>query len=205
MAQVVSTGSRPTAGLEIELWFASNWWAIALRGALAIAFGIVAFFWPGLVWLAVVYLIGAYALIDGVMAIVAAIRGRGTAQPWWAFVFEGLLGIAVGIVAFVLPGLTEVAMLYMIAAWSMAAGVLTIMAAARLRHYIEGEWLLALAGALSIILGLGLGLWPIAGLIVVAWWIGAYEIAFGIVLLVLGFKLRSLAHSRHRPRSAVSR
>ncbi len=196
MAQVISTGFHPDLGYEAEFWFARNWWAIALRGVLAVAFGIVAFLWPGLLWLTVVYIIGAYAMIDGAISIVAAIRGRHTAQPWWALVFEGLLGIAVGVVAFAWPGLTELALLYMIAGWTLAAGVLTIMAAIRLRHYIKGEWLLALSGALSIILGLGLGLLPIAGLIVVAWWIAAYEIAFGIILLVLGFQLRTLAASR---------
>ena len=129
MAQVVSTGSYSGLGYENEFWFARNWWAIALCGALAVAFGIAAFFWPGLLWLAVVCIIGAYALIDGVICIVAAIRGRHTEQPWWALVCEGLLGIAVGVLAFAWPGLTELAHVVHDCRLDHGGGNLSIMAA----------------------------------------------------------------------------
>jgi uncharacterized membrane protein HdeD (DUF308 family) len=182
----------------MEFTLARNWWAVALRGVLAILFGVVAFLWPGLLWLAVVYTFAAYALLDGLIAITAALSGHGPAGRWWALLLEGLVGIVAGILTLIWPGITELALLYVIAGWSLATGVFEIIAALRLRRYIEGEWALALSGVLSIILGLALALVPLAGLVVVAWWIGAYAVAFGVLLLALSFRLRRLA--RHAPR-----
>jgi len=194
--------------MEFEL--ARNWWAVALRGVLALVFGVLAFFWPGFVWLVVVTLFGAYALIDGVLAIVAAVTGRGQAGPWWALLLEGLVGIAAGVIAFAWPDITELALLYVIAAWSLATGIFEIVAAIRLRRYIQGEWALALGGVLSLLLGLALALVPLAGLVVVAWWIGAYAVAFGVLMLALAFQLRAWgrnrmpeAHMMPGPRSTV--
>src|SRR5260370_16593557 len=99
----------------MEFGLARIWWALALRGGLAILFGLLAFFWPGFLWLVVVYLFGAYALIDGVLALIAAVTGHGESGPWWALLLEGLVGIAVGILAFPWPGLTHFALLYLIA------------------------------------------------------------------------------------------
>lgn len=174
----------------MELELARNWWVLALRGVLAILFGVLAFLWPGLLWLAVVCTFAAYALIDGVMAIVAGVTGQ--AGPWWALVLEGLVGIAAGIVTLIWPDITELALLYLIAGWSIATGVFEIAAAIQLRKYIEGEWLLALSGVLSIILGLALAFAPLAGLLVIAWWIAGYAIATGVVLLLLSLRLRRL-------------
>lgn len=176
-----------------ECGLARVWWAVALRGALAVAFGIMAFLWPGLFWLAVVVTFAAYALVDGVFALVAAVRGDRDAGPRWALVLEGVVSIGAGVAAFAWPGITELALLWVIAGWAIATGVLAIVAAVRLRKEIRGEWALALSGILSIALGFGLALLPGPGLLGIAWWVGANSIVFGVLLVVLGFRLRGLA------------
>jgi uncharacterized membrane protein HdeD (DUF308 family) len=183
----------------MEFALARNWWVLALRGVLAILFGMLAFFWPGLLWLVVVYTFGAYALLDGVLAIVAAVRGHRVFGRWWPLLLEGVVGIVVGIVAFAQPAIAELALLYVIAAWCFVTGVFQVVAAIQLRRYIRGEWALALSGVLSILLGLALGLVPVAGLLAVAWLIGAYSIVFGALLIALAFQLRALA--RHPSRT----
>lgn len=169
------------------------WWAVALRGALAIIFGILAILWPGMFWLAVVVTFAAYALVDGAFALVAAVRGDRDAGPRWALVLEGIVSIGAGVVAFAWPGITELVLLWVIAGWAIATGVLGIVAAVELRKEIRGEWALALSGILSVILGVGLALLPGPGLLAVAWWVAANSIAFGVVLLVLAFRLRGAA------------
>jgi len=177
----------------MEFSLARNWWALAIRGVLAIAFGVLAFFWPGLVFLAIVFLFGAYALIDGVLAIIMAMSGHGRGrQQWWALLLEGVVGIAAGVLTFAWPGISQLALLAVIAGWLIATGILEIAAAIRLRRQIRGEWLLALAGGLSVILGVIFAFAPVVELVAVAWWIGAYAIAFGVLMLVLAFRLRSL-------------
>jgi uncharacterized membrane protein HdeD (DUF308 family) len=180
-----------------------NWWVLALRGVLAILFGLMAFFWPGFVLVVVAFIFGAYALIDGCMAIVLAVSGHGQGARWWALLLEGVVGIAAGVIAFLSPLIADLALLYVIAAWLLVTGVFEIVAAITLRKYIEGEWALALSGALSVILGVLLALQPREGLIAVAWWIGAYSIAFGILFLVVAFRLRTWGRAR-TPRGAVA-
>jgi uncharacterized membrane protein HdeD (DUF308 family) len=172
---------------------ARNWWALALRGLFAVLFGIVAFALPGSTLGALVLLYGAYALVDGIFAIAAAVAGRDEGLPWWAMLLEGVVGIAVGVITFAWPGITALVLLYLIAAWAFVTGALEIAAAIRLRKEIRGEWLLALSGVLSVLFGVILVVNPGAGALAVVWLIGAYAIAFGVVLLVLGFRLRSLA------------
>jgi uncharacterized membrane protein HdeD (DUF308 family) len=172
---------------------ARNWWALALRGLFAVLFGIVAFVLPGITLGALVLLYGAYALVDGIFAIAAAVAGRDEGLPWWAMLLEGVVGIAVGVMTFAWPGITALALLYLIAAWAFVTGALEIAAAIRLRKEIRGEWLLALSGVMSVLFGVILVVNPGAGALAVVWLIGAYAIAFGVVLLVLGFRLRSLA------------
>jgi len=183
--------------MEFEL--ARYWWVVALRGVLAILFGVLIFFAPGLGVLFMVASFAAYALVDGVLAITAAVRGRGRDAPWWALLLEGIAGIGAAVVAIAWPGITALALLYVVAGWSIATGILEIAAAIRLRKYIEGEWLLALSGVLSILLGLVLGLMPVPGLLALALWIGAYAVVSGVLLLVLAFRLRGMA--RHVARS----
>jgi uncharacterized membrane protein HdeD (DUF308 family) len=169
-----------------------NWWALALRGLLAVLFGILAIAWPGIALGALVLLFGAYALVDGVLSIAAAVVGRTSGMPWWALLLEGVLGIATGIVTFAWPGITGIVLLYLIAAWAIFTGILEIVAAIQLRKEIQGEWLLALSGVLSVVFGLLLVARPGAGAVAVAWLIGAYAIVFGVLLMTLGFRLRSL-------------
>jgi uncharacterized membrane protein HdeD (DUF308 family) len=179
---------REEIPMESEL--ARNWWLVALRGMLAIAFGILAFLWPGFLWLTVVYLFAVYALLDGGMAIASVIRNGDAAQHRLALLFEGVVGIAAGILAVAWPGITELALLYLIAGWSVATGIFEIVAAVRLRKIIKGEWLLALGGILSIAFGVMVALMPLAGLLVIAWWAAGFWIAFGALLLALAFRLR---------------
>src|SRR3954454_23547594 len=156
---------------------ARNWWALALRGLFAVLFGIAAFAWPGITLGALVLLYGAFALVDGVFAIAAALAGQARRAPWWALLIEGVAGIAVGIMTFAWPGITAIALLYLIAAWALVTGVFEVVAAIRLRKEIQGEWMLALSGILSILFGLALVANPAAGALAVVWLIGAYSIA----------------------------
>jgi len=181
-----------------------NWGAIAIRGVAAILFGILAFALPGLTLAVLVLLFGAYALVDGIFNIVAAVRGRGTAQPWWVLLLEGIVSVAAGVVTFVLPGLTALTLVYVIAAWAVVTGVLEIVAAVRLRNQVTGEWRLVLGGVLSIVFGILMMLAPGAGALALVLWIGAYALVFGALLLALAFRLRR-AHLEQRaslPRAA---
>jgi uncharacterized membrane protein HdeD (DUF308 family) len=171
----------------------NNWWAFVIRGVLAVLFGILTFFWPQITLLSLVWLFGAYAIADGVLNIIAAFRrDRPDHAPWWALLIMGILGVIAGIIAFVLPNITALALLYVIAGWAFATGVLAIVAAVRLRKQIEGEWLLALSGVLSIIFGVLVAIFPRAGALALVLWIGAFAFVLGILLIVLGFRLRTL-------------
>jgi uncharacterized membrane protein HdeD (DUF308 family) len=171
---------------------ATNWWALALRGVVAILFAIFAFFWPGVTLAFIVLLFGVYAFIDGVLAIVSAVRALRGHRRWGAFLFEGIVGILAGLCAFFVPGITLAFLIFLVAAWAIITGVLEISAAIRLRRHIPGEWLLIIAGVISILFGIMLYIAPIAGAIVIVWWLGAYALIFGILLLILAFRLRSL-------------
>lgn len=169
----------------------SSWWALALRGLAAIIFGILAFVWPGITVTVLVFLFGAYAIVDGIFALVAAARQGSHSNHFWTWILEGIIGIVAGIVAFFMPGLTAVVLLYLIAAWAVVTGVLEIVAAIRLRREIKGELFLALSGLVSILLGIALFLFPAAGLLATVWMIGVYAILFGILMIILAFRLRA--------------
>jgi uncharacterized membrane protein HdeD (DUF308 family) len=168
-----------------------NWWALALRGIFAILLGLAAFVLPGITLAVLVALFGAYAVVDGVLAIIAGVRAAERHERWWSPVLKGLAGIVAGILTFVWPALTTLALLYLIAGWAIVTGVLEIVAAVHL-HRAHGEWLLILNGALSILFGLFVIVWPGAGVLTLLWMIGVYAIVFGAVLLVLAFRLRNL-------------
>ena len=170
------------------------WWVIALRGAVAILFGVLAFAWPGVTLSALVLLFGAYAVVDGVAAVVVGIKDYGERERWWATLLGGLVSLGAGIVTFMMPGLTALTLLTLIAIWAVMRGIFEIVAAIRLRKEIEGEWLMALAGALSIAFGLYMFAFPGSGAVAVVWWIGAYAVAIGLMLVVLGFRARGMAH-----------
>jgi uncharacterized membrane protein HdeD (DUF308 family) len=175
---------------------ARNWWVFLVRGLAAILFGILAFIWPGITLFVLVLFWGAYALVDGIFALIAAFSGQAAQQRWWVLLLEGLLGIAAGIITFLWPGMTAIALLYLIAAWAIVGGVLEIAAAIRLRQEIEGEWLLALSGVASIIFGVLMVIWPGAGALAVVWLIAGYAIVFGVLMIALAFRLRSWSKSQ---------
>jgi uncharacterized membrane protein HdeD (DUF308 family) len=180
-----------------------NWWAIALRGVAAIIFGLLTFVMPGITLAVLVLLFGAYAIVDGIFTLVAVARGQAVArgEPRWVLVLEGVVSIAAGLVAFLWPGLTALALVYLIAAWAIVTGVLEIVAAVRLRRQIDNEWWLGLSGALSVVFGVLVMAAPGAGALAMLFWIGAYAILFGALLVGLAFRLRS-ARSRLEPRMA---
>jgi uncharacterized membrane protein HdeD (DUF308 family) len=177
--------------MDIES-LARNWWVLALRGAAAIVFGILALLLPGASLAALILLFGSYALVDGIFSVVAAVRRRGGAQPWWVLLLEGLVSIAAGIVTFAMPGLTAIVLLYVIAAWAIVTGVLEVIAAVRLRKHISGEWWLAASGVLSVVFGVFVILAPGAGALALVMWIGAYAVVFGAMLVGLAYRVRSL-------------
>jgi uncharacterized membrane protein HdeD (DUF308 family) len=177
----------------MEIALSRAWWAIALRGAAAIIFGVLTFVLPGVTLAVLVLLFGAYAIVDGIFTLVAAARGQvhDLDHPRWALVLEGIAGLAAGVVAFVWPGLTTLAVVYLIAAWAVVTGVLEIVAAIRLRRHIDNEWWLVLSGVLSIVFGVFVAAAPGAGALAIVFWIGAYAIVFGALLIGLAFRLRS--------------
>jgi uncharacterized membrane protein HdeD (DUF308 family) len=177
-----------------------NWWLIALRGLAGILFGIITFAAPGITLAVLVLLFGAYAFADGVLAIVSAVRRRGT-DRWGMLLLEGVVGVAAGLVTLFWPGITALTLLYVISFWALLTGVLEIAAAIRLRKLITGEWLLALSGVASIVFGVVIALFPAAGALALVIWIGAYMLVFGALLVALGFRLRARARS-HTPHAA---
>jgi uncharacterized membrane protein HdeD (DUF308 family) len=177
----------------IEAAFSEVWWTLVLRGVVAVLFGVLAFVWPGISVTALVLLFGAFAFVDGIFNMVdafARVSGRGR----WVALLQGLAGIAAGLITFFMPIATMLALAAVIAAWALVMGVLEIVAAIRLRKRITNEWLLVLSGILSIVLGLAMIMYPIAGLIALIWWIAAYAIVVGVLLLALGFKVRRWVH-----------
>jgi uncharacterized membrane protein HdeD (DUF308 family) len=171
---------------------ARYWWVLLVRGLAAIAFGVLAFAWPRLTIASLVLLFGAFALVDGAFALVGAIAGRRQDESWWLGVLRGVIGIGIGVVTFVNPAITALALVLYIAAWALASGVFEIAAAIRLRKEIEGEWLLALSGVASLAFA-GILLWaPGAGALALLWWIAAWAIVVGVLLVLESFKLRGL-------------
>jgi len=167
-----------------------DWWIYVLRGVLAIAFGLLAIIWPGLTIGVLVVLFGIYVIFEGFLALSAAFRHR--QRPiWWVLLLEGLAGIVVGIFAFIWPGLTAVILLIFIAIWAILTGILEIAAALQLRRQLKGEWALGLTGVLSIMIGVLLLSNPGAGAVAVVWLIGIYAILFGVLLTILGFKVKN--------------
>jgi uncharacterized membrane protein HdeD (DUF308 family) len=170
--------------------YARTWWAVGLRGLLSIVFGVLVLIWPEIALEALVLLFGIFALVDGVFAIISAIRGRKEYRQWWLVLLEGIAGVAFGVVAFGWPRITALVLLLLIASWAIATGILQIVAAILLRKELRGEGLLILGGILSLLLGVLLAIQPQAGAIALVWLIGAYAILSGVLLIVLAFRLR---------------
>jgi uncharacterized membrane protein HdeD (DUF308 family) len=180
---------------------ADRWWLLALRGVAAILFGILTFVAPTASLLALILVFGVYALVDGALYISMAIRWGRRGQSWGSLMLAGIAGVAAGVITFLRPGISALALLFLIAAWAVVTGVASLFAAWRLRKVVRGEWLLALSGVLSIVFGILIARYPGAGALAVTMWIGAYAVVFGAILLALGFRLRSL-RARGVPSSA---
>jgi len=167
---------------------AGNWWALLLRGIAAVLFGLAALFWPGLTLFVLIIFFGAYALVDGILAVVAGIRGSEGSR--WLLLAEGVLGVLAGLAAFFWPGMTALVLLFLISAWAIFTGLLKVVMAIAFRRNIENEWLMGLSGVLSVLFGVVLAVWPGAGLLSLVWLVGIYALIFGIALIVLGFRTR---------------
>jgi uncharacterized membrane protein HdeD (DUF308 family) len=167
-----------------------NWWLFLLRGILGIGFGLIALIFPGQTMLSLVLVFSAYMLVDGVAGIISAVRAIRSKDRWGLLLFEGLLNIAVGIAAFLWPGITVLAFVLLVAAWAIVSGVLMTAAGFRL-NLSHGRWWLVLGGLVSIVYGALLVATPLVGAIVLTWWMGAYALVFGVALIVFSFKLRS--------------
>jgi uncharacterized membrane protein HdeD (DUF308 family) len=168
-----------------------NWWAVALRGLAALIFGLLAFMMPGITLTVLIYWFGAYALWDGIFAIISSIRQREGKKRWWALFLEGLVGVGAGITTFLWPGVTAFVLVYIIAFWALVTGMFEVIAAIHLRKEIEGELFLALSGVLSVIFAIALVFWPGLGAFAILWMIASYSIAFGVLLIFLAVRLRT--------------
>jgi uncharacterized membrane protein HdeD (DUF308 family) len=182
---------------EVEVWTVS-WWSLVLRGLAGVAFGVLSFLAPGISLAALVLCFGAYAFVDGVFALVLAFR-KSERGHWGALLLQGMIGVAAGVATLLLPIVTALALVYLVATWAIITGILEIVSAVRLRKVIEGEWLLALSGLLSVALGVSLALFPGPGALTLVIWIGAYAALSGAVLIALGIRARSWQHGSSRP------
>jgi uncharacterized membrane protein HdeD (DUF308 family) len=170
-----------------------SWWMLALRGAAGILFGVLALLWPGATLLVLVALFAAYALISGAAAVIGAIRNRKSDDKWWIVLLLGIVSLAAGVWAVMLPELTMLVLVLLMGANALVTGVLDIAIAIRLRKTIQREWLLVLAGVVSIVFGVLVFMFPAAGAFALVWMVSFYAMLSGILLLTLGLRLRARA------------
>jgi uncharacterized membrane protein HdeD (DUF308 family) len=183
-----------------------SWWALALSGVAAVLFGILAFIWPNIALIVLVALFGAYVLVDGIFSIVVAAEGVAHHQSWIWPALRGVAGIAAGIITFIRPGITALALLFVIAAWAIVTGVLEIVTAIYLRREMTNEWMLILAGALSVLFGVLLVVsGPSAGILALVWLIATFAIIVGALRIGLAFRLRSLQQQLTGPTGPMPR
>jgi uncharacterized membrane protein HdeD (DUF308 family) len=190
MAEASLRGSAAVESDPMIALLAKNWWAIAIRGVLGVFFGLVALFLPGATMLSLVLLFAAYAFVDGVLGIVAAVRAARQHERWGLLVFEGIVNIATAAIALLWPGITVVAFVLLVAIWAILTGGLMLAAAFRL-EIDSGRWWLVLGGLVSIVYGALLIATPLIGALVLTWWLGAYAMVFGVSLIVCAFRLRA--------------
>ena len=182
-------GGAPSPDDAMSAMLARNWWAIALRGVVAVLLGLVALVTPGAAMLSLALLSAAYLLADGVLGIIAAVRAARAHERWGLLLLEGILNLVMGVIAALFPVGAVLAFVFVTAAWALLTGGLMLGAAFRLKAS-HGRWWLVLGGVVSLLWGVLLVLAPLAGAVVLTWWLGAYALAFGMVLLVLAFRLR---------------
>lgn len=174
---------------------ARKWWVLLLNGLCAILFGVMAFVWPQVTLMALVFLFGVYCLLDGITALSASMSRKDEGRPWGRMLTMGIISIAAGVVTFVWPGMTAIMLLVIIAVWAIIHGVTEIIAAIELRRVIHNEWLLALAGVVSVLFGIVMIARPGVGALSLIWVIGTFAIVHGLLLVAFAFKLRGLAHT----------
>jgi uncharacterized membrane protein HdeD (DUF308 family) len=170
----------------------NNWWMAALRGALAVVFGVIAFAMPGVTFEALVLLFGAYMFIDGILMFSFGLMAAGDGGQWWPLVLGGILGIGLGVLTFARPDAVGLALVYVVGFWAIVTGLLEIVGAIRLRDYISGEWMMGLSGVLSMVFGVLVLAQPNSGAIALVYLFGFYAILAGASQIALGFRLRSL-------------
>jgi uncharacterized membrane protein HdeD (DUF308 family) len=167
-----------------------DWWLFTLEGILAIAFGVSAWVWPGLTIGTLVILFGAFSISAGVISLFAAFEARRLGESPWGYIFQSLLNVGTGVAVLAWPDISARALLYVIAAWAIVSGIYEVAAAIELRKLIDNEWFLAMGGLASIAFGVLVAVFPGRGAVALVWTIGLYAIAFGIMLIALGFRLR---------------
>ena len=171
------------------------WWMLALRGVIALLFGVLALVWPGLTLLWLVALFAAYALLGGAASVIGAVRHRHSDEKWWLILLLGLVSIGAGVSTILYPGLTALVLVLVMGANALVTGVLDIAVAIRLRKAMRGEWLLIVTGIISIVFGVLVFLFPGAGALALAWLISVHAIVTGVLLLALAFRVRAWARS----------
>lgn len=176
------------ATLAMARW----WWTFILRGLVAVAFGLLALLWPALALLTLVALFGFWALLEGMTSFIAGLRMRSRSTHWWLEVVEGVVSIAAGVLALLFPIFTAEILRYLIAAWAIVIGAFQVYIAVRLRDQVRGEFWLGLAGIAAVAFGISMIVFPAGGVISLVWLIGSFAIAFGVFLVVLGWRLRHI-------------
>jgi uncharacterized membrane protein HdeD (DUF308 family) len=167
-----------------------SWWLLLLlRGLLAIIFGILALIWPGITLLVLVIFFGAYALVSGIFALIAGFRHGARSRAW--LIISGVIGILAGIAALIWPGITSLALLYLVAFWAIFTGIAEIVAGVQLRKVIDNEWMFIVGGILSVIFGVLLLVWPGAGMLSLVWLIGVFAILYGIAMIALSLRVKN--------------
>jgi uncharacterized membrane protein HdeD (DUF308 family) len=182
----------------VSVILVKNWWSLVIRGFAAILLGLITVVWPGIRSGSFALVFFAYALVDGLVGIAGAVRAAEQRERWGPLFIEGLAGVGAAMITIAWPAITDLTLMYVIAAWALVTGVLEIVTALQLREYIPGEWLLALSGVASLILGMLLIAIPLAGPLPIAFWVGAYAFVFGALLVGLAFRLRSWARTPAR-------
>lgn len=172
--------------------YTRNWWMVLIRGILAALFGILAIILPGAVLLSLVLIFGAFILVDGVLALVAAFRAAEHRRNFGLLIVEGILGIVVGVIALWHPGIAAAALVIIIGFWAVVGGLVEIVQAVEMRRQINNEWLLILGGLASVIFGILLFIFPASGVVALVWVMGIYAIFFGFTQIGLSFRLRNL-------------
>lgn len=165
------------------------WWLLVLRGLVSIGFAVFAFLFPKPAFEALVFVLGVFLLADGLLAVWLGARMRDHDTDWWVVALEGALGVGLGLVAFINPELTVAGLVLVLSLWFLVTGVFEIATAVKLRKEIDNEWLLGLAGLVSVGLGVFMLVKPEAGAVSIIWWLGLYAAAFGILMLGLGLRM----------------